>query len=144
MKISHLLPIIILLCSISVDAIGNETDRFALLKFKSSASAGDPDGILGSWNDSTHFCEWRGVECSDGQRVTSLDLSGHSLRGHVSPFLGNLSSLLAIRLFNNSFSGQIPPQLGRLSRLQHLGFAMNMLEGNGVLAVVTFYFIRGW
>lgn len=53
---------------------GNETDREALLEFKSKITV-DPFGVLGSWNESSHFCKWHGVSCGHKhQRVTTLDL----------------------------------------------------------------------
>ena len=69
----------------------NETDRFALLKFKESVPQ-YPYNILSSWNDSMHFCNWLGVKCGHRhQRVTVLDLKDHKLRGTLSPYIGNLS-----------------------------------------------------
>ncbi|KAB1226272.1 hypothetical protein CJ030_MR1G003751 [Morella rubra] len=53
---------------------GNETDRLALLDFKSKITH-DPMGVMSSWNDSVHFCQWQGVTCGRRhQRVTRLDL----------------------------------------------------------------------
>ena len=125
---------VILLCSVSllkptVSALGNETDMFALLKFKESIS-NDPNGVLSSWYASTNFCNWRGIACSRRhQRITSLDLEGHDLRGTISPYIGNLSFLRLLNLMNNSFTGEIPHQVGQLFRLQHLILSYNMLEG---------------
>ncbi|KAL4597954.1 hypothetical protein ACB092_11G025600 [Castanea dentata] len=66
----------------------NETDRLALLKFKESIYY-DPYGILSSWNDSFHFCNWHGITCGRcHQRVITLELQGHNLRGTIPPFLG--------------------------------------------------------
>ncbi|KAH9769854.1 transcription factor MAMYB [Citrus sinensis] len=42
------------------EVVGNETDRLALLEFKSKITH-DPLGALGSWNESIHFCQWHGV-----------------------------------------------------------------------------------
>ncbi|XWS07654.1 hypothetical protein CRYUN_Cryun41cG0008000 [Craigia yunnanensis] len=43
---------------VSADVLGrNETDRLALLEFKSMIT-GDPQGVLSSWNESIHFCQW--------------------------------------------------------------------------------------
>lgn len=61
--------------------LGSETDRIALLKFKESIS-NDPYGVLSSWNDSFHFCEWPGIACSSRQqRTTALNLGSYGLRG---------------------------------------------------------------
>ena len=110
-------------------ALGNETDMLALLKFKELISS-DPRGVLRSWNDSTHFCDWPGISCAKRhQRTIALNLEGYDLRGTISPYIGNLSFLRFVNLINNSFHGEIPRQFGRLFRLQHLLLSENMLEG---------------
>ncbi|PON95214.1 LRR-domain containing protein [Trema orientale] len=114
---------------IIANALGNETDRFALLKFKGSIS-NDPHGVMSSWNDSIHFCNWPGITCSSRhQRTTTLNLAGYNLRGTISPSIGNLSFLRFISLENNSFFGEIPQSVGLLFRLRHLNLSNNMLEG---------------
>ena len=51
----------------------NETDRLALLVFKAKI-IDDPLQIMSSWNDSIHFCQWRGVSCDRRhQRVIVFD-----------------------------------------------------------------------
>lgn len=111
------------------DALEGETDGLALLEFKRGI-ASDQFGELSSWNDSTNFCNWRGVTCGRRhKRVTKLDLHGLRLRGSVSPHIGNLSFLRLIELSNNSFSGEIPPEVGRLFRLQYLYLANNTFTG---------------
>ncbi|XP_058087490.1 probable LRR receptor-like serine/threonine-protein kinase At3g47570 [Magnolia sinica] len=118
------------LYSPSVFALKNETDRLALLSFKYGISE-DPLGILSSWNDSLHFCKWEGVTCSrrHHQRVTSLNLRDHSLVGHLSPHIGNLSFLRRIDLSTNKFRGKIPQEISRLFRLQILNLTDNSLQG---------------
>ncbi|GKV21213.1 hypothetical protein SLEP1_g31210 [Rubroshorea leprosula] len=101
----------------------------ALIAFKSKVS-NDPQGILKSWNDSIHFCRWKGITCSRRRdRVTILDLSSRDLVGSLSPFIGNLSFLREIRLLNNTFHGDIPSEIGRLFRLQVLNLNENSFEG---------------
>ncbi|KAJ0789987.1 putative protein kinase RLK-Pelle-LRR-XII-1 family [Helianthus annuus] len=104
---------------------GNETDHQALLKIKSMI-AQDPYGVLNSWNDSFHFCEWTGVTCGKRhRRVTYLELTSQGLEGSLSPHVGNLSFLRRLYLFNNSFQGAIPHELGRLSKLRLLYLYQN-------------------
>ncbi|PWA91397.1 protein kinase domain-containing protein [Artemisia annua] len=105
-------------------------DREALLAIKSMIT--DPQGRMISWNDSSmNFCQWQGVTCSPRhQRVAVLDLSSGGLGGSLSPFIGNLSFLREIILYNNSFSGEIPTEVGRLFRLQELRLYNNSFEGN--------------
>ncbi|KAL6903665.1 hypothetical protein ACP4OV_004478 [Aristida adscensionis] len=102
-------------------------DALSLLDFK-RAITNDPDGALGSWNTSAHFCSWRGVVCSRA-RVVALDLAGHTLAGRVSPSLGNLTRLASLRLSGNKLSGEIPPRLGLLRELQFIDLADNLLTG---------------
>ncbi|PNX98674.1 LRR receptor-like kinase resistance protein, partial [Trifolium pratense] len=109
--------------------LGNQTDHLALLQFKQLIS-NDPNGILDSWNSSTHFCKWHGIICSPKhQRVTKLKLEGYKLHGSISPYVGNLSHMRFLDLRNNSFYGNIPEELGRLSRLRHLLLLNNSLVG---------------
>ena len=42
--------------------LGNETDKLALLGFKSQITE-DPSRVFTSWNDSVCFCQWVGVKC---------------------------------------------------------------------------------
>ncbi|XVF83982.1 hypothetical protein PTKIN_Ptkin16aG0538300 [Pterospermum kingtungense] len=108
---------------------GNEADRQALLEFKAKIR-GDPLGILRSWNDSVHFCQWRGVKCGPGhQRVTELVLEALSLNGPISPYIGNLSFLQVLNLADNSFIQELPQEIGRLHRLKKLTLNGNLIGG---------------
>ncbi|WCJ40511.1 Receptor kinase-like protein Xa21 [Euphorbia peplus] len=114
---------------LATDALGNETDRIALLKFKEQIN-GDPHKIFNSWNHSLHFCNWFGIRCSSKhQRVISLDLQGRNLGGSISPYIGNLSFLRFINLQNNTLHGPIPQQIGNLFRLQSFLVVNNSLTG---------------
>nr|XP_023896914.1 probable LRR receptor-like serine/threonine-protein kinase At3g47570 [Quercus suber] len=113
----------------SVLGRNNETDRLALLDFKAKISK-DPLGVMSSWNDSIHFCQWKGVSCGrQHQRVTALDLHSQKLVGSVSPNVGNLSFLWKLNLENNSFYNEIPPEIGRLPRLEVLLLNNNTIGG---------------
>ncbi|CAN1139668.1 Probable LRR receptor-like serine/threonine-protein kinase At3g47570 [Linum perenne] len=113
-----------------VSANSNQTDRLALLEIRKGIT-NDPRGVFDSWNDSLHFCNWQGVQCTPGndQRVTSLSLPDLSLGGTLSPHIGNLSFLSFINLENNTFRGQIPPHIGNLFRLQHFNASQNTFQG---------------
>ncbi|PIA29330.1 hypothetical protein AQUCO_06100091v1 [Aquilegia coerulea] len=123
----------LLMRSTTADIPGNETDRLALLAFKDQVTQ-LPSGLMTSWNDSLHFCEWGGITCSNQhQRVIALDLRSQGLVGSLSPHIGNLSFLRSIILQNNSLQGKLPDEVGRLSRLQN--FRMNNNSFSGQLPV---------
>ncbi|KAK9725009.1 hypothetical protein RND81_05G115300 [Saponaria officinalis] len=113
----------------SVDYPGNVTDHSALLAIKSFLV--DHHGeILSSWNHSLHRCNWEGIICGHKhKRVINLDLSSSGLSGTISPFIGNLSFLDTILLYNNSLNGPIPQEIGRLLRLKLLQLTNNTLVG---------------
>ncbi|VVA12614.1 PREDICTED: probable LRR receptor [Prunus dulcis] len=118
-----------LLTSASSRLVGHEVDRLSLLAFKAEIMS-DTMGILSSWNEFLHSCEWPGVFCGHRhRRVTVLDLQSSQLKGSLSPHIGNLSFLRTLRLQNNSFSGTIPQEIGRLFRLQMLSFDNNSFSG---------------
>ncbi|EFH53802.1 hypothetical protein ARALYDRAFT_905940 [Arabidopsis lyrata subsp. lyrata] len=107
----------------------DESDRQALLEFKSQVSEGKRDA-LSSWNNSFPLCSWKGVRCGrKHKRVTRLDLGGLQLGGVISPSIGNLSFLISLNLYDNSFGGTIPQEMGNLFRLQHLNMSYNFLGG---------------
>ncbi|CAN6568950.1 unnamed protein product [Malus baccata var. baccata] len=109
---------------------GNETDRQSLLAFKAKI-VNDPLGILSSWNESLHFCQWQGIVCGRRhQRVTVLDLQSSRLYGQLSPHIGNLSFLRNLNLQNNSFNNIIPQEISRLFRLQQLLLENNSFSGD--------------
>ncbi|XP_078167538.1 receptor kinase-like protein Xa21 [Carex rostrata] len=109
----------------------NETDKFALLSFKSLVSNGSYGELL-SWNDSLHYCQWQGVRCGNRHpdRVITLSLVSLSLSGRISPSLANLTFLKSLNLSDNQLSGNIPVELGHLSRLQFLNLSVNNFVGN--------------
>ncbi|XP_045813769.1 probable LRR receptor-like serine/threonine-protein kinase At3g47570 [Trifolium pratense] len=116
--------------TVAVAAIlGNQTDHFALLKFKESIST-DPYKTLESWNSSIHFCKWRGITCNPmHQRVIGLNLNKYQLHGSLSPHIGNLTFLRNLDLGTNSFYGEIPKELGKLLQLQYLFLSNNSFVG---------------
>ncbi|KAL5703649.1 non-specific serine/threonine protein kinase [Ranunculus cassubicifolius] len=123
------LCLLMLLRTVLISGLGNETDRQALLAFKNGITL-DQHNVMSSWNHSSHFCEWFGVTCSlRHQRVVTLNLLGHELVGTISTSVGNLSFLRVLNLSSNNFYGNIPQEFGRLSRLQYLNLSFNSLGG---------------
>ncbi|KAK9159040.1 hypothetical protein Scep_005614 [Stephania cephalantha] len=121
----------LLFCGISLssESLNYHTDESALLAFKDKITE-DPLGVLRSWNNSLHFCEWEGVKCDPKhQRVTELVLVSQQLMGSLSPHVGNLSFIKTLNIQDNKFHGVIPRELGRLPRLQYLGLSNNSFRG---------------
>ena len=109
------LPISILKISLAT-TLSNETDKLALLEFKSHVDS--PLSVLVSWNESFDFCQWVGVTCGNKhQGVIGLDFQNKKLVGTISPHIGNLSFLQSLNLASNSFHGGIPLEVGYLTRL---------------------------
>ncbi|PON63024.1 Mitogen-activated protein kinase kinase kinase [Parasponia andersonii] len=114
----------------SVALLTNETDKIALLEFKSLITS-DPFQVLDSWNESFSFCHWVGVTCGHKHqaRVTSLHLHRKNLGGTISPHIGNLSFLRSLDLGENLLRGEIPPEASQLSQIRYLNLSFNFLHG---------------
>ncbi|PPR82753.1 hypothetical protein GOBAR_AA37964 [Gossypium barbadense] len=107
----------------------NENDMLALLPLKDQL-VGDSHGDLTSWNASFHCCQWQGVQCGRRhQRVVSLNMSGLSLAGFISPVIGNLTFLREVDFSYNKLQGSIPREVGHLRRLVYLSLEYNHLNG---------------
>lgn len=106
------------------------SDRASLVSFMSGIVS-DPRNALQSWNSSdVHVCNWTGVTCNSARSaIVTLDLSGRSLGGTISPAIAGLSKLIILDLSRNFFGGRIPPEIGSLVELQQLSLTWNFLEG---------------
>lgn len=71
----------------------------------------------------------QGATCNDG-RIYKLQLSNLGLRGTISPFLSNCSSLQSLDFSNNALTGTIPTDLQYLVNLAVLNLAGNQLTGD--------------
>ncbi|KAI7755138.1 hypothetical protein M8C21_026008, partial [Ambrosia artemisiifolia] len=107
-----------------------EDEAEALKQFKNSITD-DPSGALLDWNaDSNHHCNWTGIQCHNiTKRVIAISIQQTYLKGHISSFLGNLSSLQLLDLSYNSFTGSIPFQLGYCTQLSTIILYTNSLSG---------------
>ncbi|KFK34061.1 hypothetical protein AALP_AA5G097000 [Arabis alpina] len=129
MRLFLLLAFIALIMLLETYGFTVETDRQALLEFKSQVSE-DGRVVLSSWNHSFPVCNWKGVTCGrKHKRVTGLALGRLQLGGVITPSIGNLSFLISLNISENSFVGHIPHELGNLFRLKHLDMSSNVLEG---------------
>ncbi|TYI85168.1 hypothetical protein E1A91_D05G420900v1 [Gossypium mustelinum] len=99
-----------------------------------------------SWNNTIHFCQWRGVTCGcKHRRVTKLELQFLKLSGSLSPYIGNLSFLKELNLEENSFYNEIPQEFGHLKRVETLDLANNSISGEipSNLSACSFLDLRG-
>ncbi|KAK1263324.1 putative receptor protein kinase TMK1 [Acorus gramineus] len=85
-----------------------------------------PPNIVSSWSGNDP-CSWIGVSCSKNS-VSSLILQNRKLNGTISPSLGELKSLVNIKLGGNSLSGMIPGSLTGLKSLKMLNLTANNLK----------------
>ncbi|XP_074319289.1 protein MALE DISCOVERER 1-like isoform X3 [Silene latifolia] len=103
-------------------------EGLALLEFRERIED-DPFGAFGNWNPNhSDPCLWLGVQCLDG-KVDTLDLSGFSLQGTLSPALKNLRYMRSFVMSRNRLSGSIPKEIGELKFLELLDLSHNNLSG---------------
>uniref|UniRef100_A0A7C9D439 Receptor protein-tyrosine kinase n=1 Tax=Opuntia streptacantha TaxID=393608 RepID=A0A7C9D439_OPUST len=58
-----------------------------------------------------------------------MDFSDNDFIGHISPKIGNSTSMSQLILENNMFSGVLPPELGKLTKLERLYLSNNSFSG---------------
>lgn len=106
----------------------NETDHLSLLAIKAQITTNHP---MQQWNQSLHFCQWKGVSCGKRHktRVIGLNFESWNLVGSLSPSIGNLSFLKTLQLSNNIFRGEIPHEIGQLLRLESMVLTNNSFVG---------------
>ncbi|TXG48402.1 hypothetical protein EZV62_027696 [Acer yangbiense] len=128
------LVIVVIMCFLSGFVLCDEFQEVsaALLELKKSFTE-DPLNVLIDWSEETNknLCAWRGITCDhDSVHVVSLNLSGSSLGGSISPSLGLLKNLTHLDLSNNNLMGPIPTTLSELSSLESLSLFSNQLTGS--------------
>lgn len=91
----------------------------------------DPLTVLSTWNTvDSDPCDWSGITCSEARdHVIKINISGSSLKGFLTPELGQLSSLQELILHGNNLIGVIPKEIGSLKNLKVLDLGMNQLTG---------------
>ncbi|KAF7828289.1 putative LRR receptor-like serine/threonine-protein kinase [Senna tora] len=103
---------------------------WALTTFKEAVYE-DPYLALSNWITlDSDPCDWFGVFCTTARdHVIKLNISGSSLRGFLSPELGQITYLQELVLNGNNLIGTIPKELGMLTSLKVLDLGTNQLSG---------------
>ncbi len=83
-----------------------------------------------TWDLTQPIDTWYGVSLNQGGCVSALDLNSNQLEGEIPAELGDLVSLLDLRLQHNSLSGTIPSELSDLIYLEVLNMGFNQLQGS--------------
>ena len=71
---------------------------------------------------------WTGITCSSTV-ITEIDWSSSSISGTLSSLIGNINSLLSIKLWSNKLAGSIPSSIALLTKLSHLDVMNNLFTG---------------
>ncbi|KAI4317383.1 hypothetical protein L6164_025255 [Bauhinia variegata] len=95
-------------------------DDGAFMKELLKALSPTPSG----WSSDTPCCEWKGINCDNSNRVTSINLASKQLSGTLRSDLNSLSQLTSLSLQSNAFSGPLP-SLANLSLLQEVYLDFN-------------------
>jgi LRR receptor-like serine/threonine-protein kinase FLS2 len=79
------------------------------------------------WMTNTDVCNWFGMECSQANFSTSIDLKYNNLSELIPINIGYLSLLSEIDFAGNRLHGTIPSQVGSLENLRMLTVAANQV-----------------
>jgi len=110
-----------------VATVASKAECDALVAFSQAANVGSWANSAG-WGTATDPCGWFGVTCRP-EGVVEVNLIGNNLSGTISPAIGDLRNLVALRLSDNNLSGAIPTELGNLADLRDLWIIRNQLSG---------------
>ncbi|EEE57482.1 hypothetical protein OsJ_07743 [Oryza sativa Japonica Group] len=119
--------VLLLLPFVSPAGSCTEQEMRSLLQFLAGLS--QDIGLTASWHNSTDCCSWEGITCSREGTVAEVSLASRSLQGHISPSLGDLTSLVCLNLSHNSLSGGLPLELVSSSSIVVLDVSFNRLTG---------------
>ncbi|KAL7122003.1 hypothetical protein ACP275_01G018700 [Erythranthe tilingii] len=127
---SHLLLFFILIIPFHLQLNSQQfpSEQTILLSLKQHW--GNPES-LAKWNSNSNSsaCDWPGIECVFGKKITDLHLSKKGISGTIPPSICDLKNLFSIELSDNKLSGQIPVCLFNSSNLKTLDLSSNALSG---------------
>ncbi len=86
------------------------------------AAGGDGWTNATGWLTDVPLGEWYGIKMDTSGRVSTVDLAGNGLSGHLTDRIGELAGLTVLRIGDNALTGYLPPSL-RLLPLQELHYA---------------------
>jgi Leucine-rich repeat (LRR) protein len=124
--LGHAIVALLFFASLAIPC--QEQEKSSLLQFVSELS--QDDGLSNSWGNATDCCKWEGISCSSENTVTDVFLARRNLEGHISPSLGNLTSLLRLNLSHNLLSGGLPLELLFSKSIIVLDISFNLLHGD--------------
>ncbi|CUG94396.1 GP46-like surface antigen, putative [Bodo saltans] len=131
-RTTHLAHLIVLLVMVSALLHAQELDRAALVAFYSDTNGPTTWNSSIRWataNSSANSCNWYGVTCGSGGRVTKIVLRNAGLSGTLPALLGTIKKLNNIDLQSNRLSGTVPKDLVNCTDLIELHLQVNRLSG---------------
>lgn len=107
----------------------NYTDRDVLQIFHGATTKGGPWNGIDDWSDETKpVCEMTGIGCDTHGRVTSINLKGRGLEGHLPKEIGSLTNLETLDVSDNNLMGYMPSDV-RWTSLTLLDISGNRIRG---------------
>jgi hypothetical protein len=112
---------------LSQDNVLHLRQRYALATLYFSGSWVNDDN---RWLSDSSECDWAGIDCTNAQSVTMVNLTeGITGGGPIPADIALLTNLRVLQLFNNKHTGTIPTSLGSLVLLDTLEINENRLTG---------------
>ncbi|KAL5799685.1 hypothetical protein ACOSQ4_032569 [Xanthoceras sorbifolium] len=139
---------------ITRNSVQNERDEVALTAFKSKIVY-DPQGVLSSWNESRHFCEWEGIKCGRRhRRVTVVHLTSKGSIGSVyKGILDQNGAIVAVKVLNLQHQGaskSFMAECKALRNIRHRNIVKVItscssidFQGNDFKAIVYEFMVNG-
>ena len=95
---------------------------------------GNSDGQHGpypdSWEDENNLNSWEYVGVDREGWVTSLNIYGRQMNGHIPAAIGELTHLNTLMLQGLGITDTVPEEIGSLTELERLWIQNNQLEGS--------------